>query len=60
MESSLPIYLLCNDRERKEEAHHGGKIMREPALYLYGRTGKGILFVELPRGKNKRSLFLCP
>jgi len=44
MECSFPIYLLCNDRERKE-AHHGGKNMREPALYLYGRTGKGILFV---------------
>ena len=29
----------------KEEAHHGGKTMREPALYVYGRTGKGILFV---------------
>ena len=45
MESSLPIYLLCNDRELKKEAHHGGKNMCEPALYLYGRTGKGILFV---------------
>jgi hypothetical protein len=45
MEGSLPIYLLCNDRERKEEVLHGGKTMREPALYVYGRTGKGILFV---------------
>jgi hypothetical protein len=45
MESSLAIYLLCNDRERKEEAHHGGKTMREPALYVFGRTGEGILFV---------------
>jgi hypothetical protein len=45
MESNLPNYLLCNDRELKKEAHHGGKIMREPALYVYGRTGKGILFV---------------
>jgi len=45
MESSLPIYLLCNDRELKKETHHGGKIMREPALYVSGRTGEGILFV---------------
>jgi hypothetical protein len=45
MESSLSIYFLCNDRERKEEAHDGGKIMREPALYVSGRTGEGILFI---------------
>ena len=60
MESGLPNYLLCNDRERKEEAHDGGKIMREPALYVSGRTGEGILLVSMPRGKNRRSLFLCP
>ena len=34
--------------------------MREPTLYMSGRTGEGILFVELQRGKNRRSLFLCP
>ena len=45
MESGLPNYLLCNDRERKEETHHGGKTMREPALYVSGRTGERILFV---------------
>lgn len=45
MESGLPIYLLCKDRECKKEAHHGGKIMREPALYVSSRTGEGILLV---------------
>jgi len=45
MEIGLPNYLLCNDRELKKEAHHGGKIMREPALYVSGRSGKGILFI---------------
>ena len=34
--------------------------MRESALYVFSRTGEAILFVELPRGKNRRSLFLCP
>jgi hypothetical protein len=42
---SLPNYLLRHERERKKEAHDGGKIMREPALYLSCRTGKRILFV---------------
>jgi hypothetical protein len=45
MKSGLPIYLLWHDRERKEEVHHGGKTMRESALYVFGRTGEGILFV---------------
>jgi len=45
MESSLSIYFLCNERERKEEAHHGGKTMRESSLYVSGRTGEGILLV---------------
>jgi hypothetical protein len=45
MESSLSIYFQYNDRERKEEAHHGGKTMRESALYVSGRTGEGILFL---------------
>ena len=45
MQIGLPNYLLCNDRECKKEAHHGGKIMREPALYVSGRTGEGILLV---------------
>jgi hypothetical protein len=44
-EHSEPNYLLCHDHERMKEAHHGGKIMREPALYLSGRAGKRILFV---------------
>ena len=41
----LSNYFLCHDRERKKEAHYGGKIMRESALYMFGRTGEGILFV---------------
>ena len=45
MESGLPIYLLSNDRERKEEAHHGSKTMRSTALYVSGRTGERVLFV---------------
>jgi hypothetical protein len=45
MESGLPSYLLCHDREWKEDAHHGGKTMREPTLYVSGRTGKRVLFV---------------
>ena len=60
MGGGLPNYLLCNDRERKKEAYHGGKIMREPALYVSGRTWEGILFVEVPRGKDRRPLFLRP
>jgi hypothetical protein len=60
MKSGLRISLLCHDRERKKEVHHAGKTMREPTLYVSSRTGEGILFVELPRGKNRRSLFLCP
>jgi hypothetical protein len=42
---SFPNYLLRHDPERKKEADDGGKIMREPALYLSCRTGKRILFV---------------
>jgi hypothetical protein len=42
---SLPNYLLRHEHERKKEEHDGGKIMREPALYLSCRTGKRILFV---------------
>jgi hypothetical protein len=42
---NLPNYLPCHDRERKKEAYDGGKILREPALYLSGRTGKRILFI---------------
>jgi len=42
---SLPNYLLRHERERKKEAHDGGKIMRESALYLSCRTGKRILFI---------------
>ena len=34
--------------------------MRESTLYMFSRTREGILFVELPRGKSRRSLFLCP
>ena len=34
--------------------------MCEPALYLSGRAGEGILFIELPRGEIRRSLLLCP
>jgi len=42
---SLSNYFLSHERERKKEAHDGGKIMREPALYLSCRTGQRILFV---------------
>jgi len=45
MEIGLTNYILCNHRECKKEAHYGGKTMREPALYVSGRTGEGILLV---------------
>ena len=44
-EHGLPDYFLWHDRERKKEVHDGGKIMREPALHMPGRTREGILFV---------------
>lgn len=45
MENGLPTIYCVMTMNCKKEAHHGGKIMREPALYVSGRTGKGILFV---------------
>jgi hypothetical protein len=60
MKLGLPISLLGHDREREREVAYGGKTMRESTLHVFSRTGQGILFAELPRGKNKRSLFLCP
>lgn len=52
MESGLPNYLLCNDRDRKEEAHHGSNTMRSPALYVSGRTGERILFSYIAESQN--------
>lgn len=34
--------------------------MRAPDLYMSGRTGERILFIELPGGKNRRALSLRP
>ena len=44
MERGLPMYLLCHAREQKEEVHYDGKTMRESTLYMFGRTGEGVLF----------------
>jgi hypothetical protein len=38
MENSLLNYVLYNERERKEEAHHGSNTVRSPALYVPDRT----------------------
>ena len=60
MERSLPNYLLYNDGERKEEAHHGSNTMRSPALYVSGRTWERILFLSMQRVKIRRSMSLYP